>query len=141
MIKLAYTVFVSLLLTILLGVGIAAFYPAPEQPKPTVAPVVMSYPDNTWEVYNEARMAYNRNVSTIAIVFAVTFLVLGLYGMKWLPWLTDGFILGGVFSLGYSIVRSFESKDDVFRFLVVAASLGATLVVGQLRLAKVLKKH
>jgi hypothetical protein len=153
MVKLAYSLFVGLLLATLLAVGISAFYPAPKNPEPFVTPAIqkpgleptkeevtrMEKDQRDWQAFNEAQHVYSRNVAIISLVISVSFVVLGLFSNK-LPLLTDGLVLGGVFGLVYSIARGFESKDDIFRFIVVAASLGVTLIIGQMRLAKVFQK-
>ncbi len=47
--------------------------------------------------------------------------------------ISDGLLLGGVFTLGYSIILSFADDDDKFRFFVVIVGLVVTVVLGYLK--------
>ncbi len=47
--------------------------------------------------------------------------------------ISDGLLLGGVFTLGYSIIRGFAGDDDKFRFFVVIVGLVVTVVLGDLK--------
>src|SRR6266480_1255955 len=141
-----YIVFLGILLALFVAVGISAFYPQPELPKAQVyapAPVMEEKnppKDNEeiiqrqkeWQVeydkYEKERKVYSRNVSTIALAFAVMFLVVSLLFLSKMLILSDGFLFGSLSTLIYSIFRGFESDNSKYRFLVVSVSLIIALI-------------
>lgn len=144
-IKLLYTVFLGLLLATGIGIGIAAFYAAPSPPP---APESISSPEGKVEPeearrheleyrrYEAKSETYNRNVSTIAVAFSVVLLAISMAGLKNLPIIANGLMLGGVFTLIYGIVRSFGSGEQKFMFVIVLVGIVATLALGYVRLMK-----
>lgn len=153
-IRLFYTLFVGILVATLIGVGIAAFYPAPKSPAGDdigmIAKPVMDATDSAefekqqmesqkrWQEYNTKMQEYNYRVAIISLSLSVLVLILGLWDYKKMPILSDAFALGGVFGLMYSIGRGFEAQNEKLRFVVVAISLVATMIVGQKKLANLI---
>jgi hypothetical protein len=149
-----YIVFLGIMLALFVGVGIAAFYIAPQPPKTTPyippAPVMeKGSPQNDqavmeqqrqwqqeYDAYDTAQKAYTRNVSIIAIIFAVLFLVISLIFLSKMIILSDGFLFGSLCTLIYSIFRGFESDNSKYRFLVVTVSLLIALIVGYVKFLK-----
>ncbi len=147
MIKYIYTFFLGLLLATFVGVGISTFYPSPKEP--TMPDSYMRAIDSK-ELTAEQKQAeetylseqktfqttfstYNRNVSLIALVFSLVALVIALGFAHTLPVITDGLLLGGVFTLLYSIGRGLASEDPQFRFIVTTVGLIIALVLGYLK--------
>ena len=62
--------------------------------------------------------------------------VLGLVLHSKTDVIADGLLLGGVFTLLYSIIRSFGSEDPRYSFLVTSAGLVITMVVGYFKFLK-----
>lgn len=152
LIKYVYIVFLGLILATFIGVGIAAFYKGPTYPEtPATLKYARPYPEATTatpsaeyikeqEAYDakskqfqEALEQYNKNVSMISIGFAVLMMVISLTLFKKILVIADGLLLGGVLTLGYSIVRGFGSSDDIFRFLVVGVGLITAMVLGYIK--------
>lgn len=142
LLQLIYTVFVGVLLAIFVGVGISAFYPGPPAPKfPTE---LNSYGkdmtieqekaqrefDKKMEAYQDKQKPYSRNVSIIVLVAAVGFLITSLLLETRIKAISDGVMLGGLFSLVYSIGRSFVAENNKATFMTVAISLGVVLYLG-----------
>lgn len=80
--------------------------------------------------YERALAAYNRNVSMASLIASVLILAASLTFLKSIPTISDGLLLGGVFTLGYSIIRGFAGNNDMFRFFVVSVGLAVTLLLG-----------
>jgi hypothetical protein len=148
MITRLYILFLGLLLTLFVGVGIAAFYHGPKLPDP-IPPVVtdatgqqkespeqIRQNDRAQNDYSKASKEYNRNVSLIALAGAVLFVTLGLTLLKKLTIINDSLLLGGIFTLVYSIVRGFGAGDDAFRFILVTTSLVIAVTLGYFKLIK-----
>ncbi len=153
----AYAIFLGVLLALFVGVGIAAFYPGPQRPEqaPYSAELELAEKqqlseatvsagllkrrveyEREFKVFMQQNQIYNRNVSSIALVGAVIMLVTSLVLADRIRFLTDGFLLGSILTLLYSIILGFESADEKFRFLVVAVGLLISLTIGYLKFAK-----
>lgn len=144
-VKVIYTVFLGLLMATGIGIGIAAFYAAPSPPpapESISSPAAKVEPEEArrheveYRRYEAKSETYNRNVSILAVAFAVVLLAVSMAGLKNLPIIANGLMLGGVFTLIYGIVRSFESGEQKFMFVIVVVGILATLVLGYVRLIK-----
>lgn len=161
--KYIYTLFIGILLALFVGVGIAAFYktpkfpeypmslkytqpipPAPNSPQASADAEKMRQDqisfDREQKVYQDASEKYQRNVSIIALIAAIIFLVISLTAIRKLLVITDGVLLGGVFTLVYSIVRGFQTTDTMFRFIVVSVGLVIALALGYIKFIKPAKR-
>lgn len=149
--KVIYTIFLGIIIALFFGLGVAAFYPAPKAPE---QPAVLNTPtkadcsqnavqikaqqefDKAQKAYQEKFGVYNRNVSIITLVLAVLALTVGLLFLNKILLLSDGLLLGGVFTLIYSIIRGVMSENVQYRFLIVAAGLLITLILGYIKFIK-----
>lgn len=150
MLRFVYTVFIGVLLATFIGVGIAAFYPSPKPPQPS--PRIVAPPDfrdssisaqylKEQEQFNlnqqnfqKENEIYNRNVSIISVIASIAILALSLTALKQL--MADGFLLGGLLTLVYSIFRGFNAHDEIFRFIVVTIGLAIALILGYTKFNK-----
>lgn len=157
--KFVYTLFTAVLFAALVGFGIAAFYTAPKEPDyPTelkiagpeqrVSNELYSELKNKQELYDKdlkvfmAKMeTYNRNVALVAIGASIITLFVSLSLFKKILLIADGLLLGGVFTLIYSIIRGIASGNDKFRFMIVAAGFIMALILGYIKLIKTEKKE
>lgn len=146
MLRVIYAFFVGILLALFVGAGIAAFYPSPTAPQsPDIGYVGKEGPNQQQEAqqkafersmdeFNKNQMnPYNRNVSIIALIAAIIFVSLGLLLEERIDVLADGALLGGLFTLLYSIGRGFAAQDDKYSFVVVSVGLVIVLGLGYLR--------
>jgi hypothetical protein len=151
MITRLYILFLGLLMTLFIGVGIAAFYQSAKAPEYPAAKTPAATSDSPVDAATQAEndkfqreerayeanlKTYNRNVSILSLAGAIILVALGLTLLKSTSIINDSLLLGGVFTLIYSIVRGFGSGDDVFRFLLVSISLVIALVLGYIKLIK-----
>jgi len=151
--KFIYTLFLGILVATFVGLGIAAFYPAPNPPRsseeklaPEVnppAPVESPEEKQAWEEsekeqqeYQKVLSLYVRNVFIIALIAAVIILVISLTIARNISVIADGLLLGGTLTLFYGIVMGFNTNDNKFRFLAVSVGLFVTLIVGYLKFIK-----
>lgn len=140
-----YTLFLGLLVVAFVGFGIAAFYSAPKYPQYPATLAVRSLDSSTQSAqlvkeqeeydkklnaFSEENKVYNRNVSIISIISAILILFISIVFARFIFLLSDGLLLGGVFTLIYGIIRGFESGDDKFRFIVVSVGLLIALILG-----------
>lgn len=153
MIKIVYAFFVGILLAIFVAVGIDTFYAAPKAPEYPNELTLSSAEktgqtqteaelekqrqfDKDMKAYDEKMKPYNRNVSIVVLIFAIIFLSVGLIFDKKLGVIADGILLGGIFSLLYSLGRSFAAQDSKYSFIVVSIGLVIAFALGYLRLIK-----
>ncbi len=148
MIKFVYSFFLGLLLVAFVGMGVASFYPSPKAPEyPAVLETGKVNLDEytaeeraadvkyqaDYRVYTDQADNYNRDVAMIVLGAAVVLVVLGLVLHSRTDVIADGLLLGGVFTLLYSIGRSFAGEDPKYTFLVTTIGLIITMVVGYLK--------
>lgn len=138
-----YTVFLAILIALFFGLGVAAFYKAPERPEITSPAIEKEETDQSraeiikYETqqneYQEKIEAYNRNVSMITLGLALFAVVVGLLLTNKILLISDGLMLGGVFTLVYSIIRGMQTEDAIFRFVVASAGLLITVGLGYVK--------
>lgn len=148
MLRIAYIVFLGLLLALFIGVGISVFYPQPKAPE---APAFFSTPTEklTEEqrdeeirhekeslAYQKQLEPYNRNVAVIALAFSVILLMAGLLLASRIGVMSEGVLLGSIFTLLYSIGRGLASGDSVFQFITVTVGLVIALGLGYVKFLK-----
>lgn len=148
--RLIYTLLLGVFLAIFVGVGISAFYKGPTYPDmPAVLKYCSSEFKNTQQysefkvvaekydaqekAYRTQELLYNRNVTIIAVIAAIILVVASLTLFKKILLIADGILLGGVFTLLYSIIRGFSAEDSKFQFFVVSIGLIISLVLGYIK--------
>jgi hypothetical protein len=147
LLKLIYTLFLGLLVSLFVGLGIDAFYPGPKMPDYPVSldttkqgceedaqtqATRLKY-DQDMKNFNDASKPYNRNVSIIALSFAIVIMIASLTLFSKIKMIADGILLGGVFSTIYGIIRGMMSENSKFRFLIVAVGLLIALILGYIK--------
>ena len=156
MLKFIYTFFIGILLVAFVGFGISAFYTEPVMPvgpnnppcdslgpKDSTIPAQtcvstsdMNAYNNRYNNWQKEDETYHRNVSVIAIGAAIVYLVSSLLFVTKLGMLSDGLLLGGVFTLLYGIGLGFVVQDNKYRFISVSIGLVIALVLGYLKFIK-----
>ncbi|MDO8269601.1 MAG: hypothetical protein Q7T54_02960 [Candidatus Levybacteria bacterium] len=156
--RIIYTFLVGIFLAIFIGVGISAFYESPKYPempstlKYCTAEVkdVKQYVEfkNQAEAFDKLEKSfmvqekiYNRNVAIIAIIAASALVIVSLTLLRKILLIADGILLGGVFTLIYSVIRGFGAEDTKFQFLVVSVGLIITLTLGYVKFIKPAKER
>lgn len=153
MIKPIYTLFLALLVVLFVGLGIDAFYPSPPMPQyPIELEKVESCCEETAEQreirinfeqeirkYEEEMKPYNRNVSIISLLASIIILVVSLTLLNKIQMIADGILLGGVFTIMYSIMRGVMTENSQFRFLIVTIGIVIAFILGYIKFIKTKK--
>lgn len=146
--RIIYTFFLGLLLAAFVGFGINTFYEPPAAPKYPVelntygkeltAEQVAKQKafDLQNEHYQEELRPYNRNVSIVALGTAVILFIASVVFHGRIKFISDGVMLGGLFTLLYSVVRGFASEDSKYVFAVVTIGLLIVLCLGYYRFVR-----
>jgi len=147
MLKVLYTIFLAIMLAFFIGLGIEAFYPTLRTPEfPTELQTIKDPSSMTAEQqqiqkdydqqmkdWQKENSIHSRNTSMYAVIASIVILVLSLTVLHKIEILTDGFLLGGLLTLLYAIVRGFGSDDNKFRFLMVTVGLIVALILGYIK--------
>lgn len=157
-----FSFFLGLMLTAFIGVGVYTFHPPPEQFESQIRDLTQreqairdSRTNNelTTEDRNqieeigrqrselcdaaeEALKLWGRSTSIILIVFATLAMVVSLVRADQLPVISNGLLLGGVFSMLYGIGWVIATDTSITRFLVMTAALVITLGLGYVRFVR-----
>jgi hypothetical protein len=125
-----YKVFLGSFVVAFIGVGIQAFYPEPRTPDALLyanGPLPTELQPLA-HAYQQELALYNRNVAIISAVAAIAVLALSLSALRSIAVFSDGFMLGGLLTFAYSIMRGFGAEDNMVRFIIV--SVGPIVALG-----------
>lgn len=149
MLKIIYTLILGLLLAFFIGFGINTFYASPVAPtapdfgyvgKEGLSQAQQAQQtafDKTRESFDKNQLnPYNRNVSIAALAAALLLVAVGLLLERRIDVMADGALLGGVFTLIYSLGRAMASQDSGYGFVAVAVGLIIILGLGYLRFVR-----
>ena len=154
MLKVLYVFFTGLLLAVFVGVGVAAFYPAldfPEYPTsleirdPSVAETSeerqmrLDYEQQIKQYETDFNL-YARNASLAVLGGALIFMAIDLILAEKYRVIGDGFLLGGPFTLLYSVILGFQTEDNRYQFILVSVGLVVAIILGYLKFVKAEKK-
>ncbi len=147
-IKFIYTFFVGILIALFVGVGVNTFYPGPKAPdynnqyEINDKRSIDTQNDYTtsYEKYSENARQHSMAVSIIVLCASVILLIGGVVYEKKLQFISNSIILGGLFTLIYSIGRGFASENNAYSFIAVTAGLALVIYLGYHKFVKVDKK-
>ena len=142
-----YALFLGALIALFVGLGVGTVHPGPREPEASPELVaaqevreLTAEEQQQWaeplverEEWEEQSMRHSRDVGVATLVVAVGLLGLGLLVERRGPVLANGILLGGLFTLLHSVVRSLISQDTLVTFGVVTVSLVLVLFLGYRR--------
>ena len=157
-----FAIFLGLMLTAFFGIGAYTFYPPPTQFEDQItelnsreqiirttkasSELTIEDRDQLQEIalkrseliaaQQKARKPWCLTMSIILIVFSTLTLVVSLIRADQLQVLSNGLLLGGVFTMLYGIGWIAFTGTSIIRFLVMAAALIVTLVLGYVRFVR-----
>ncbi|MEO5691254.1 MAG: hypothetical protein ABIQ64_03650 [Candidatus Saccharimonadales bacterium] len=148
--KLIYTLILGVAITLFVGVGVQAFYEPPKSPEYPTSQAMYKAEAPTpeeqkaqkqYEVamsdYSKSRQTYERNVSMVLVGLAVVVIAIGLTFSRQIGFLSDGILLGGLFTLLHSLIRGFAAEDSKFLFVVATVAVATILFLGYRRFSHV----
>lgn len=158
-----FAIFLGLMVTAFIGVGVYTFYPFPGIPfserlqelrrqeqavRNSRSDVQLTPADRAriQEIQNEsnraqdslnsAREHWGRRTSIILIIFATLTMAISLVRAQSLPAISNGLLLGGVFTMLYGVGWIISTDTSVTRFLVMTVALIITLALGYVRFVR-----
>lgn len=135
--KLVYTFFLGIIIATFIGIGINTFYPAPEYPEYSPS----SYSEDSvsesnnnsdaqYKEYEKKSNEYYRNISIMLLIASCVLVALSLALERKIKVISYGIMLGGLFTLLYSIGTSIAAQNEKYSFLVITAGLAVILYLG-----------
>jgi hypothetical protein len=88
------------------------------------------------DAHQEARDAWGRSTSMILIALATLVMVISLVRSDQLPVISNGLLLGGVFTMVYGVGWIVASDTSITRFMVLSVALVMTLGLGHFRFVR-----
>jgi hypothetical protein len=157
-----FSIFLGIMLTAFFGIGVYTFYPPPTQYENQIknlnrreqiirttkasSELTIADRDQLQEIAlkrselmdtaEEARKPWCLTTSIILIVFSTLALVVSLLRSDQLQVVSNGLLLGGVFTMLYGIGWIAFTGTSIFRFIVMTVALIITLVLGYVRFVR-----
>ena len=157
-----FSFFLGLMLAAFVGVGVYTFHSPPEQfdsqirdlarreqaIRDTKPPDELTASDRDQiqeinrqrndlvDAQEQARKPWGRSTSIILMVSATVIMTVSLVRAGQLPVISNGLLLGGIFTMLYGVGWIVASDTSITRFLVMTAGLVTTLGLGYLRFVR-----
>ena len=157
-----FSFFLGLMLTAFLGVGVYTFHPPPEQFDTQIRDLnrreqairdsrppnelkssdrdqiqeIKGQRDKLVDAATEAQKPWGRSTSVILIVFATLAMAVSLVRADQLPVISNGLLLGGIFTMVYGVGWIVATDTSIARFLVMTVALVITLGLGYVRFVR-----
>ena len=152
-----FGIFLGLMVTAFIGVGVYTYYPSPEEAfssriedanrrrqaiEGAKAPAALTDEDRARlqtiaqerdalvDTSREAGRTWGRRTSIILVTFATLTMAVSLVRAARLPVISNGLLLGGVFTMLYGVGWMIASDTSTERFAVVTVALVVTLGLG-----------
>jgi hypothetical protein len=161
--QIVFAIFLGLMLTAFVGVGVYTFHPspqtqfsrrildlnrqeqavrnakAPNELTPTDRAKIQEIRDElnkTQDAAQVSRESWGRSTSIILIAFATLTMAISLVRAGQLPVISNGLLLGGVFTMVYGVGWIIATGTSIVRFVVMSVALAITLVLGYVRFVR-----
>lgn len=158
-----FTIFLGLMVTAFFGIGVYTFYASPyeefsaqietlnrqEESVRNSRPLeeltttdrsqleaIRTKRDRVDDTLRLANEAWARTTSIILIVLATLVMAASLMRTEQLPVISNGLLLGGVFTMAYGVGWGIFSGSSVMRFVIITVALILTLGLGYARFVR-----
>lgn len=157
-----FSLFLGLMLSTFAGVGVYTFYPPPDRFEDQIRDLnreeeairsstasdeltieerdrlrrITLERSELRDAAREARVPWSRNTSLILVVFATLAMAVSLVRADRLPVISNGLLLGGLFTMLYGVGWIVMTDSSLARFLTMTAALVVTLGLGYLRFVR-----
>ncbi|MGB8380452.1 MAG: hypothetical protein WCG47_04235 [Dermatophilaceae bacterium] len=135
--QLIFSFFLALMVVAFVGVGVSTFHPGPTYPQDLeFVDQPSTEQQAAIQAYRVSEQQWALSTSIILLICATVIMVISLIRSQRLQVLADGLLLGGVFTMVYSVGMSLGGSQSLARFVVVSIALVATVAVGYLRFTR-----
>lgn len=115
-----FAFFLGLVVVAFVGIGVNTFYPEP------------SYIDGRPEQF----AGWQLTTGVILLICATIILAVSLFLPESQGVLSNGLLLGGVFTMVYAVGMTVSANSSVLRFVVVAIALAVTIAIGYFKFVR-----
>ena len=115
-----FAFFLGLVVVAFVGIGVNTFYPEPD------------YVDGRPTQYLDWRLT----TGVVLLICATVILAISLFLPELQAVLSNGILLGGVFTMIYAVGVTVSSNSSIVRFIVVAIALAVTIGIGYLKFVR-----
>lgn len=129
--RVLYSISLGIIIVLFVGLGIATFYPAPELS--SLVNLDTAARQAAIDAHQSAMHDYNRNVTIAALVSALVILGASIWTESRKPLFAGGFLLGGLLTLIYGLIRGLTSGVTAVAFFSVAVGLFVVVYLGHQR--------
>lgn len=161
--QIIFAIFLGLMVTAFIGIGVNTVYPPPDEPfirqmrdlerrseavsnskaaaefTPAERARIQQLRDSVNQTQDALRVAvqpWTRTTSIILIAFATLSMAISLIRADQLPVLSNGLLLGGVFTMIYGVGLILTAGSSAMRLVVMAAALLITVGLGYARFVR-----
>jgi hypothetical protein len=158
-----FAIFLGLMVTAFVGVGVYTFYPPPDKqyreqmvkldrqqeairnsrPDPALTDddrariqKLVDERNKIQDVSRKSGEAWASRTSIILVSLATIAMVIALVFVAQLPVISNGLLMGGVFTMLYGVAWVIASGTSTARFIVMTFALAITLALGYLRFVR-----
>lgn len=129
--RVLYSIGLGIIIVLFVGLGIATFYPAPDMG--SWNDLAATAREAAREAHQAAVEEYNRNVTVAALVSALLILGASIWSESRKPLFAGGFLVGGMLTLIYGLMRGLTSGVTAVAFFSVAVGLLVVVYLGHQR--------
>ncbi|WIY82500.1 hypothetical protein [Propionimicrobium sp. PCR01-08-3] len=126
--QIIFAFFLGLVVVAFVGIAVNTFYPRPEYPNPTTPAAETAYQDASDQWY--------LITSIILLICATAILAISLFLPEKQGVLSNGLLLGGIFTMLYAVGVSFSAETSYVRLAVMAVALAVTIGIGYLKFVR-----
>lgn len=121
LLQVIFAIFLGLVVVAFVGIGVNTFFPQPE--------FTDYYDQDAWTTWQ-------LTTSVILLVCATLIMVVSLLLPEVQAVLSNGVLMGGVFTMIYAVGMAVFSNQNVTRFIVAAIALAVTVAVGYFKFVR-----
>jgi hypothetical protein len=131
--RVLYSIGLGIIIVLFVGLGIATFYPAPELSLSSLNNLSETTRDAVRDAHKAAVEDYNRNVTVAALISALIILGASIWSGAKNTVFAGGFLVGGLLTLMYGLMRGLTSGVTAVAFFSVAVGLVVVIFLGHQR--------
>lgn len=124
LLQVIYAFFLGLVVLAFVGIGLNTFYQRPPYPEDATGAVS--------DAYARQLDAWQINTSVILLIAATIVLGISLVRGPWPQVISNGLLLGGIFTMVYAVGMSLGAESSLLRFGVATLALAITVAAGYL---------
>ncbi|NHB84942.1 hypothetical protein G7085_10885 [Tessaracoccus sp. HDW20] len=124
--QIIFAFFLGLVVVAFVGIGVNTFYPEPDYPSTEAGQAEWASVHGHWALVTGIVL-----LVCATLLLAVSLLLPGEQAV-----ISNGVLLGGVFTMIYAVAMTFSADTSIARFAMITVALAVTILVGYLRFVR-----